>query len=180
MAGDPRAAFTSLWVDHSAAVRAFAWRRCPAAMVDDVVSETFLVAWCHLGEVPPAARAWLLGVARRVIHTRLRSRDRYLALEQRVGGVPEATSRGVEEAVIDRALLVSAWQHLSEDEREALALVAWDGLDSAAAAQVLGCTRWVFRARVSRARKRLTELLAAADADAPTPPVTRYPTTHQE
>ena len=169
--GDERTVFTRLWVEHMAAVRAFAWRRCPSEMVDDVVNETFVVAWRNLAVVPEQARPWLLGCARRVIHTRLRSRDRYLALQRRAGdeaGVQVFS--GLDDQVVDRALMVRAWARLSEDDREALALTCWDGLDAAQAAQTLCCTPLAFRARVSRARRRLIALLDAEMADIPTTP----------
>ena len=160
---DYHAVFTTLWVDHSPAVRAFAWRRCPSSMVDDVVAETFTVAWRHIGEVPSEARIWLLGCARRVIHTQLRSRDRYLALEQRVADSSSGTTAGVDEQAIARSVMQQAWAQLSEDDREALALSLWDGLDSAQASAVLGCTALAFRDRLSRARRRMRALLQAGD-----------------
>ena len=160
---DAHAVFTALWVEHSPAVRAFAWRRCPQSMVDDVVAETFTVAWRHIGDVPEQARFWLLGCARRVIHTQLRSRDRYLALERRVASSSPGTTAGADEQVITRNVMQQAWSRLSEDDREALALALWDGLDSVQAAAVLGCTAMAFRARLSRARRRMRALLLAGD-----------------
>ena len=168
---DDRALFTQLWVEHMAAVRSFAWRRCPSEMVDDVVNETFVVAWRNLGVVPEQARPWLLGCARRVIHTRLRTRDRYLTLQRRAGdeaGVQAFV--GVDDQVIDRELMVRAWAGLGPDDREALALTCWDGMDAAQAAQTLGCTPLAFRARLSRARRRLIALLDAASAESPATP----------
>jgi DNA-directed RNA polymerase specialized sigma24 family protein len=41
--------FTALYARHCGAVRAFAWRRGPDE-ADDVVAETFLVAWRRLDE----------------------------------------------------------------------------------------------------------------------------------
>ena len=167
---DDRTVFTRLWVEHMAAVRAFAWRRCPSEMVDDVVNETFVVAWRNLAVVPEQARPWLLGCARRVIHTRLRSRDRYLALQQRAGDDAGAmVAVGVDDQVVDRQVMVRAWAQLGPDDREALALSCWDGLDAAQAAQTLGCTPMAFRARLSRARRRLAALVDAALGDAPPP-----------
>ena len=153
-------AFTALWVDHSAAVRAFAWRRCPAALVDDVVSETFVVAWRHIHEVPGDARVWLLGCARRVLHTQLRSRDRYQALHDRIASAPAGPTLCVDDQVAERTDLAKAWNRLTEADREVLALTVWEGLTSAQAARVIGCTSLAFRARLSRARHRLAAHLA--------------------
>ena len=106
-------------------------------------------------------RFWLLGCARRVIHTQLRSRDRYLALEQRVADSSTGIVEGVDELALDRFVMQQAWGRLGEDDREALALALWDGLDSAQAAAVLGITALAFRARLSRARRRMRALLQA-------------------
>ncbi|MCG2801787.1 MAG: hypothetical protein L6311_06800, partial [Cellulomonas sp.] len=46
---------------------------------------------------------------------------------------------------------------LSDTEREALLLAAWDGLTPQQAAQVAGCSVAAFTKRLSRARARLVE-----------------------
>jgi RNA polymerase sigma-70 factor (ECF subfamily) len=48
---------------------------------------------------------------------------------------------------------------LSEPDREALILVAWDGLDNHEAATVAGCSAATFAVRVHRARRRLQRKL---------------------
>lgn len=52
-----------------------------------------------------------------------------------------------------------AFGRLSGDDREALALVAWDGLTPAKAARSLGCSPVAFRVRLHRARRRLARAL---------------------
>ncbi len=42
-------------------VRAYVLRRAPQAIVEDVVSETFLVAWRTLDSVPGEPLPWLYG-----------------------------------------------------------------------------------------------------------------------
>jgi len=54
-----------------------------------------------------------------------------------------------------------------DEEREALLLVGWDGLDHTRAAVVAGCSRSAFTKRLSRARHRLTELMEPSTATAP-------------
>jgi DNA-directed RNA polymerase specialized sigma24 family protein len=48
---------------------------------------------------------------------------------------------------------------LSESDREAICLVAWEGLSNADAARAAGCSAATFDARISRARKRLARAL---------------------
>lgn len=55
----------ALFSEHSAAVRAYARRRVPSAVADDVVSDVFLVAWRRLDDVPDDGLPWLLACAAR-------------------------------------------------------------------------------------------------------------------
>lgn len=59
---------------------------------------------------------------------------------------------------------------LSVREREALLLVAWEGLEPGRAARAAGCTPAAFRVRLHRARRRVTDHLAVAGAATGCPP----------
>jgi RNA polymerase sigma-70 factor (ECF subfamily) len=63
---DPEAMerFQALYAGHHAAVYAYAVSRVGRQLADEVVSETFLVAWRRLADVPAPALPWLLTVAR--------------------------------------------------------------------------------------------------------------------
>ena len=56
--------------------------------------------------------------------------------------------------------IAAAMVRLSHPEREALLLVAWEGLDGARAAQAAGCSEAAFRARLHRARRHVAAALA--------------------
>ena len=67
---DAQQRFTVLWQAHHGAVLRYARRRTDAESAADVVSETFLVAWRRLGDIPADLEQtlpWLYGVARRVL-----------------------------------------------------------------------------------------------------------------
>ena len=68
----------------------------------------------------------------------------------------EAVAATSQAPVEDRLALADAFARLSEDDRETLLLVGWDGLTPKQAAEVLGCTANTFAARLSRARRRLS------------------------
>ena len=55
--------------------------------------------------------------------------------------------------------LASALAALTEHEREALLLVAWDELSATDAARVAGCSAAAFRVRLHRARQRVADQL---------------------
>ena len=59
----------SLFHEHFSAIRAYTRRRAPEGLVDDVVAETFLVAWRKIDHLPDDVRPWLLGVARKTLST---------------------------------------------------------------------------------------------------------------
>ena len=150
--------FDALFAAHFAAVRAYVARRSGRARVDDVLSETFLVAWRRLDVVPEDGLPWLLGVARRVLANQRRGDVRHAALIDRLASaMPRA--RVAEPAEDALGPLGEALASLPPAEREALLLVAWEELEPRRAARVVGCSPAAFRARLYRARRRLVARL---------------------
>jgi RNA polymerase sigma-70 factor (ECF subfamily) len=150
-------------------VLAYALRRGPAEEAADVVAETFLTAWRRVDIIPEDPAPWLFGVARKVVANHRRSLRRREAVRSRVEG---AASRGSHLApdpadqVEARIAVRSALRRLSERDREALMLVAWDGLDAVSAAAAMGYTPSAFAVRLHRARRRLDKELAKERAGA--------------
>lgn len=154
-----RSRLDMLFSSHAAAVFAFARRRTSRAEADDVVSETFLVAWRRLDDVPERSLPWLLGVARRVLANRRRSDVRQAALRLRLGPAERATVDPHEPAGNDPDVVLTALAALPPAEREAITLIAWEGLTPEEAAIVVDCSRAAFYVRIHRARQRLAEHL---------------------
>ncbi|PFG39931.1 RNA polymerase sigma-70 factor (ECF subfamily) [Georgenia soli] len=150
--------FDRLYEAHLPDLRAFIYRRIPPAQVDDVVAETFLVAWRRIAEVPAEPRPWLFGIARRVMLT-TRTQGRWLALQVRLAAEPPGRPQELAGDVAARLDLTRAWSRLTAGEREVLSLIAWDGLTVAEAATVLGCQPGTFRMRLMRARRHLLHIL---------------------
>ena len=139
---------------HHDAVLAYALRRAHADDARDVVAETFLVAWRRFGEAPrDAALPWLYGVARRVLANQRRATGRRAALVDRVGASTSSATGACDSPV------AAALAALPDADREALLLLAWEGLSSEEAARALGCRPATFRMRAHRARRRLAALL---------------------
>ena len=76
--------FEELFREHYPAVRGYVLRRAHRDAVQDVVAETFLVAWRRLEDVPDDPLPWLYGVARRTLANQRRSARRQGSLEQRL------------------------------------------------------------------------------------------------
>ena len=158
--------FEELFARTHAPLMGYAVRRVSdPADAADVVAETYLVAWRRLDELPPGeeTRLWLFGVARRVLANHHRGERRRLALADRLREDLSGWSPG---PVTGQADAVGrAMRRLSEDDRELLTLVAWEGLSRDEVAVTLGVTRAVVRLRLHRARGRLAALLRAEDVD---------------
>lgn len=147
---------------HAVAVHRFlAWRVGHEA-ADDLLGDVFVAAVearlrVHAHE-SGSALPWLYGIARNAVRAHVRRR----------GPVPGWPANDVcdwaaVDARVDAAArrdeLRTAMKALTEDEREVLLLVAWDGLSPAEAARVLGITAEASRTRLRRARVRAQRAL---------------------
>jgi RNA polymerase sigma-70 factor (ECF subfamily) len=114
-----------------------------------------------LDDVPADSLPWLLGTARRVLANHARSRGRWLALRERAHA--QAAGLAVSEPTSSDGTVLRALAGLRPIDREALLLVAWEGLEPARAAQALGVRPGTFAVRLHRARQRFAAALAAAE-----------------
>jgi RNA polymerase sigma-70 factor (ECF subfamily) len=172
---DPEAMerFQALYADHHAAVYAYAVSRVGRQLADEVVSETFLVAWRRLADVPAPALPWLLTVARNTACSQFRgsARQRSISAELRAWVTEaELSAPDVADEVAERATVLAALAALPEADRELLTLVAWHGLKPSEAAQVVGCSTAAYFVRLHRARRRLERAMAGPPDSDPGPP----------
>ena len=149
--------FTALWESHAGRVLAYALRHTDRDVAQEVVSETFLVAWRRLADIPGDPLPWLLVVARNTVRNHHRSGYRQALMQDEVVRLHQlsASTPGADDVVTERAVVLAALAALTSKEREALLLVAWDGLSAADAARVAGCSVPTFQVRLYRARRRL-------------------------
>jgi len=148
----------------------FARRTLDAQLAADLAAETLSEAFAARTRFSDrgdgSATAWLYTIARRQLGHYLRRRRvedaarRRLGLE-RIELGPEDVERA--EALMDfeqiRGTVSAAFGRLRHDQREALRLRVIEGRTYAEAAEALGCSEDVVRARVSRGLRRLaTEL----------------------
>jgi RNA polymerase sigma-70 factor, ECF subfamily len=153
--------FSGFFAENFDDVWRFARRRTHApAEADDVAAETFAVAWRRRVHIPTGkeARLWLFGVARNVIANQRRAAERRGRLHLRLvtsAAMPESyePSRRSEE------VLWTALAALVEHDRELLLMRAWDELDVAEIAVILGISAATVSSRLYKARRRLTDEL---------------------
>lgn len=160
------ASFEALYRENYARVLAFALRRAGRATADDVVAQTFLIAWRRRDELVGDPLPWLLGVARRVLANQLRTLRRSEALAARARLDAGSREQGdVGDVLFLDAPIALALNSLPASDRETLLMTAWDGLSPMEAARVVGCSAPAFRVRLHRAKRRLEQALADLETD---------------
>ncbi|MGX7706219.1 sigma-70 family RNA polymerase sigma factor [Methylobacterium sp. Gmos1] len=127
-----------------------------AADADDLVQHTLLKAWEHRRQFAPGSSlsAWLFAILRNGFFN---GRRKYRLEVADPEGVHAAALASAAEQEHRAALrdLQGALDRLEPAQREALLLVAVEGLSYEAAADVIGCPAGTVKSRVSRARDRL-------------------------
>lgn len=156
--------FRALFTEHYPAVRRYVHHRgLWGADAEDLVAATFEVAWGKLDEIPAdGGLPWLFTVAHNLWRNHLRRESRRDDLLRRLP-LP-VHHAGPEPADIEVEAIVRALRGLSDEDREVLVLVAWDGLTPQEAALVIGCSGTALRSRLRRARNRLADSLGIVRA----------------
>jgi RNA polymerase sigma factor (sigma-70 family) len=149
--------FEACWHAHIRRVVAYAERHVGRDAACDIGSSTFLTAWRTWDTVPHEPLPWLVSVARGHVRNHHRSLRRRGSLEQRLALLDESAFAGPDASVTatERAEALAVLAAMPEHDREALLLVAWDGLTAEQAAEVLGCRPGTLRMRLHRARARI-------------------------
>src|SRR3954447_21389943 len=167
---DRRRRFEALFTQHASAVHAYARRRATSADAEEVVADTFLVAWRRLDVVPADPLPWLLAVTRRTLANANRGDARRHALRRRLAAQPaDQPTNPPASTDADSPALQRALAALPPAEREAITLLAWDELTPDEIAVVLGCSRAAVYLRLSRARRRLRVTVDAYDGTGTAP-----------
>jgi RNA polymerase sigma-70 factor (ECF subfamily) len=157
------AVFTALYDRHARAVFRYAAQRLGDHAAEDVMSETFLVAFerrsaYDLGVVD--ARPWLLGIATRLIrkHGRLEATAwKGIAADMAARVVPDLIDQSSARIDAQRLThrLAKALRRLSDADRETLLLYAWGELDYASIAAAMQVPIGTVRSRLNRTRRHL-------------------------
>jgi len=135
------------------------------ALADDLVSETFLLAFRgRVGYVPDRApvRAWLFGIATNLVRRRARDEERrYRALGRAAGHAAPTTEldevAGRVDAEALRGELADALAALSGDDRDVLLLWTYLQLSYAEIAAALDVPVGTVRSRLHRARGKVRD-----------------------
>lgn len=175
---DAQERFVGLYDSCYRRVLAYAVQHVDASVAEDVASETFLIAWRRLADVPDPPLPWLLAVARNLLRQQYGALARQRRLETRITALTSAQDLHAWDAaehVIDRATAAEVLAALPKDDVETLTLTTWHGLSPAEAAAVVGCSPRAFTVRLSRARRRLACALSLAAGRPPAPSPISHP-----
>jgi RNA polymerase sigma factor (sigma-70 family) len=152
--------FEALFDRHSPRIQRYVVRRLGADAADDIVAETFLLAFRQRAAYDQAredALPWLYGIATNLIGRHHRAETRLYQALARTGTDPVVAS--FTERSDDRVTAGAASRRLSAAYRDTLLLVAWGDLSYEEAAAALGVPAGTVRSRSSRARAALRRKL---------------------
>lgn len=162
------AVFETLYARHATSVYRYAAQRLGDHAADDVMSETFLVAFDRRAAYDvtvQSARPWLLGIATRLIrrHARVeavawKGMSADLAAQVAPDFIEQAGARIDAERLTRR--LKKAFRRLPAADRDTLLLYAWGDLDYASIAQAMQVPVGTVRSRLNRARRKLRRAAA--------------------
>jgi RNA polymerase sigma factor (sigma-70 family) len=177
--GEPEA-FAVLFDRHSATIYRYLVKRVGPDLADDLVAETFLVAFAareRYDTSRPDARPWLLGIATNLLGRHRRREARFFRAIARTGADPSAAPSAAGSAgdaladdVADRVAaqgarkqLAAGLASLSRGERDVVLLIAAAGLGYAEVAVTLGVPVGTVSSRLVRARHKLRQALGDVD-----------------
>lgn len=159
------AAFADLFDRHARSVNAFATYRVGRHAAEDVLSETFLVAFRRRADFDASAESagpWLIGIASRLIrrHRAVEARQ-WNSFTASIGRADHSSLGGLDDALsrVDAEREVAALRAriaaLAPRDRETLLLYAWQGMSYDEIAAALGVPVGTVRSRLNRVRRRL-------------------------
>lgn len=176
--------FEALFNANYGDVLAYTVRRCPSRQdAEDIVAETFAVAWRRITDIPQGERArlWLFGTARLVRLNQERARQRQRSLAERVREVLHTLwDRGADTELSEREQIQHAFAALTPIDREVLQLHVWEELSADEIAVALDISTPAVWKRLQRARERLSRALEPQTDDDPTPSLAVVRTVRRE
>jgi RNA polymerase sigma factor (sigma-70 family) len=163
--------FEEIFDRHYDVVRVYAQRRIGMADGEEIAASTFEQAFMQRDRFDTdtfrSARPWLIGIANNLIRRHVRREE----VRRRHWPVSIALDRSTWEPDLDGLearergpAIRSALAALSDDDRETFLLVVLADLSYEDAAQIMAVPTGTVRSRINRVRRRLRELMEAAEA----------------
>jgi RNA polymerase sigma-70 factor (ECF subfamily) len=165
--------FAAVFDRHAPNVHRYLARRLGGQIADDLMGETFLIAFGGRGRYDPAfpdARPWLYGIATNLVGRRRREEAREYRLRAALGPPADQACHAEEVAAqvtaqAQNARLAAALAGLARGDRDVLLLIAWESLTYEEVAAALGIPVGTVRSRLNRARRKVRAQLGQAHAE---------------
>lgn len=159
-----RERFESLYDDRRLHVLGYCMRRAQPSDARDACSESFLVAWRRIDEIPepPKTLPYLYGIAGKVLANQartLRRRSRLDAKLKHLGIAPAADPSALVLRNSRYDEVLAALDKLKPRDREILMLYNWEELSREAIAEMMDMTKAAVDQRIHRSYKRLARIL---------------------
>jgi RNA polymerase sigma-70 factor (ECF subfamily) len=154
--------FARVVAAHRNAILRFGLRRLDdRSAAEDLVAETFIIAWRRMNALPSKDEElfWLYGIAGKVIANLRRSQQRSSRLEIRLAFEREAVTEEPRYSQADVEELMEGLASLSDDNRELIQLAYWEKLSYREMGVALCCSEKAAGIRLSRARQALRNRL---------------------
>lgn len=163
--GESPQAFTALYDKYARMIYRYAARRAGESAAEDVMAETFLVAFERRDSFDHAwddARPWLFGIATNLLRRHHRTEAKILKVLAKSSGregYADSTDRIAEQldAAVATSALATALRKLSAADRECILLYAWAELSYEGIAEATKVPVGTVRSRLNRARRILKE-----------------------
>src|SRR5262245_30352963 len=157
--------FEALYDEYRRHVLAYCMRRTSSSEAADACSETFLVVWRRLEDIPdsPHTLPYLYGIAARVLSNQRRTVHRRLRLTDKLRNIGATPPLDPAAALVqsDRSREVeAAVRSLKPKDREIVMLYAWEELPRSVIAEMMGMTKVAVDQRIHRSYERLARVLA--------------------
>jgi RNA polymerase sigma factor (sigma-70 family) len=159
--------FAAIFDRHAGDVHHYLARRVGAERADDLVAETFVIAFrrrVSFDTTQRNARPWLFGIATRLLSQHWRTTERRQRLHART--LPELPAESPVEQAVNAAAahhlrgpVGQALRELAPGDLDVLLLVAWEYLTYDEVAAALEIPVGTVRSRLHRARKQVRDSL---------------------
>lgn len=169
---DPQA-FAALYDKYARSVHRYAATRAGESVAEDVMSQTFLIAYEGLQSFDHRwedARPWLFGIATNLLRRHHRTEARRLKAFAQAAGrgtYDDGTDRVAErlDAAAATSNLAAAMRTLSPQDRECLLLYEWADLTYEGIALATGVPVGTVRSRLNRARRIVRDAAGLQSTD---------------
>ena len=172
LSGQQDARFAGIYDRHRSAVWLYCRRRVGADRADDVMGEVFLTVWRRIDQAPSGADTlpWLYRICQLTMTNHWRRAARRWRLDSKVRALRVTPPSPTADQVVVREevrAVVRLLDDLKAADAEILRLAAWEELDTTEIAIVLAISPDAAKQRLSRARKRLSDMYEDTYADKP-------------